>query len=395
MSELWSTLDEHLPLFSPAPGAYRRVIQRARRRRQTRRRIIAAVAATALMLVVAVVVVTSVPTDRSLAAEVTIPIGGTPLQSVPSKGLVWVLTCDRLCSGTESGSSGRLVAVDARSATVISSFPVAEPSALAVGEGSVWLTHFWAGTVTRLDPATGRTLATIHLRLPRPFGVGSGDSRFLPGPLTAGQGGVWVTTARGYIARIDPTTNQVEKLIRVADEATGPLVTGQGGVWAADSLLGVLRINPNTNTASTINISSGARRLAVADVAVADGLVWATGTWARRSIDHLGHVSYTNTTQNAIAAVDTQTTRLVKVIALPSWPDAVFQSGGSLWIGGLWHTGRRTLIIYRFDLSKHRITHRYTIETTGSFVAVQDAAIWITTPQGDLHRIRYTSLPTN
>jgi streptogramin lyase len=386
MSELWRTLDEHLPAFSPAPSAYGQVEQRVRQRRQRRRRVVVAAAGAVATLAVGVAVLVSLPTDRSLAARVTIPIGGTPLGSVSASGVVWVLTCDQQCSGTAGGSTGRLVAVDARSATVISSTPITDPSAVAVGDDSVWLTHFWRGTVTRVDPDTGRSIATIQLRLPKP--VGAGDSRFLPGPLAVGKGGVWVATARGYVARINPATNRVERLIRVADGTSGPLVTGPRSVWGADSLRGVLRINARTNHPSTITVSSGTRRLAIADVALADGAIWASGTWAQRSTDQTGHTTYRLTTQNAIASINPHTGQIVGEIALPKGPTALLQSSGSLWIGGLWFAPRGTLTIYRFDPSKARITRRYIVKTKGSFVAVQGGAIWITTPQGELVRIR-------
>ena len=51
---------------------------------------------------------------------------------------------------------------------------------VAVGAGSVWVTHAIDGTVARRDPATGRVLATIR----------TGGR---PGEITVGDGAVWVS----------------------------------------------------------------------------------------------------------------------------------------------------------------------------------------------------------
>ena len=60
-------------------------------------------------------------------------------------------------------------------------FPVGDgPVDVAVGEGAVWVVNQLDGTVMRLDPETGKVVATIH--------VGNEPQR-----IAAGEGRVWVT----------------------------------------------------------------------------------------------------------------------------------------------------------------------------------------------------------
>ena len=53
------------------------------------------------------------------------------------------------------------------------------PSWIAVGSGSVWVSNTSDGTVSRIDPASGRVVATI------PVGPN-------PGAIVVGEGSVWV-----------------------------------------------------------------------------------------------------------------------------------------------------------------------------------------------------------
>ena len=59
--------------------------------------------------------------------------------------------------------------------------------AVLVAEGSVWVANRGDGTISRVDPATNRAIATI----------GGGA---IPTRLTADSGAVWVATAEGIQA---------------------------------------------------------------------------------------------------------------------------------------------------------------------------------------------------
>ena len=315
----------------------------------------------------------------SLAATVTIPIGGRPIQSVAAGGTVWVLTCDRNCRGTPTHSAGRLIAVDAATARTTLSVPVSQPTAMAFGQGSLWLTHFWDGAVTRVNPSTGATEASIKLPIPRQ--ARSRGPRFLPGAIAASGDTVWVTTARGLVAEINPQTNRVSRVLTEPPGTTGPAAATQSGVWIAGDLAGVLRIGTNRRERSgevrATVIRLGANVLSVTDILTLGRTIWALGTWSEPSTDSNGHVSYTLTRRAAIAALDEQG-RIRSVTSVPSGGTAMTTDHRSIWIGGLWYSAMPDTPIDRFSPTTRRITGRQLIRRPGSFVAVQRGAVWIT-----------------
>jgi hypothetical protein len=138
---------------------------------------------------------------------VGIHLGGHPLQTVVGAGSVWVLICDAGCSQRTLPqrarlAEGRLMRLSVETGRVLSVTPIADPGAVAVGEGAAWVTHPDKGTVSRIDLDRGRVVATVGLVLPRP--IVPGNRAFLPNDVAAGERGVWVSTARGWVARIDP-----------------------------------------------------------------------------------------------------------------------------------------------------------------------------------------------
>ena len=115
-----------------------------------------------------------------------------------------------------------------------------------------------AGSVVRVDPASGQTLATIA--------VGKAPLR-----LAASPGAVWVANyADGSVMRIDTATNAVVATVTVGGRPTG-LAYDYGSVWVGDEKGGSLnRIDPATNkvvaTIHTVPAPEG--------VASAAGFVW-------------------------------------------------------------------------------------------------------------------------
>ena len=71
-----------------------------------------------------------------------------------------------------------------------------------------------------------------------------------------GAGAVWVTTQSGSVARLNPETNRVARLIPVEDAAC--IAVGSGGVWVTSPSRSVVtRLDPLTNeTVTEIFVSS-------------------------------------------------------------------------------------------------------------------------------------------
>jgi DNA-binding SARP family transcriptional activator/DNA-binding beta-propeller fold protein YncE len=173
---------------------------------------------------------------------------------------------------------------------------------LSVGGGSLWVADRLANAVTRIDLASKRVVATIHVGvdpLVSTFGFGSlwvadGDSgtvavlqpglakplivRGIPSPygISAAAGGVWVASNGTHsVYRIDPDTRAIIARINL-HTPTDFLTTvsaGPHGVWAIEDH-DLVRINPANDTlAASIHFPPGTEPKAVA---ATPGAVWVT-----------------------------------------------------------------------------------------------------------------------
>jgi len=104
---------------------------------------------------------------------------------------------------------------------------------VTTGNGSAWVTtnsSTSASALARIDPISRRVTVTITLPDAAPIGLMS---------VTSGQGFVWATSVRGYLWRVDPTTNKPlggPVLIGAAPPENAPdAVTGFGSVWVASA----------------------------------------------------------------------------------------------------------------------------------------------------------------
>lgn len=93
---------------------------------------LALVGAMALALVVAAASLSGVGGGAGLPP---IMLGGTPLGLVGTPGSLWVLTCDRRCSGEGRRSVGRIVRIDTPTGRVQDAIAIDRPGAFAVAPG--------------------------------------------------------------------------------------------------------------------------------------------------------------------------------------------------------------------------------------------------------------------
>ena len=139
------------------------------------------------------------------------------------------------CGRPPGGSVKNLVTrVDAATNHVAATIPVGpKPRFLAAGLGAVWILNQGDGTVSRIDPASNKVVATIALETP-----GNG------GDIAIGAGAVWVTNLGTPLSRIDPATNQVTaQFVGAGGDA---LRVGLGSVWLCSfGLQQVWRIDPS------------------------------------------------------------------------------------------------------------------------------------------------------
>ncbi len=197
-------------------------------------------------------------TNRLVAA---IPVGRVPSAVAVGEGAVWVLNVD-----------DRTVSrIEPKTQAVERTFAVGgTPTDLAVGAGSVWLADGVADRLVRFEPDSGET-ATI--RLPR---LHSDSTRLA---IAVGAGSVWAATEDADVVRVDPRTGRVQRVRGVTQVGPGSrddpsVAVGEGAVWVATGRVGedsVAKINPETD-AKVDEAQLGE----IGDVAVGSGAVWAT-----------------------------------------------------------------------------------------------------------------------
>ena len=185
----------------------------------------------------------------------------TPPSSLAvGEGAVWVL-------GLEDSTLSR---IDPETKKVVKRFRLRHaPTDIAAGAGAVWVKG--DGRLARIDPDTGKATRTIKL----PDTGYPGDLPFqnwgFP-QIAVGAGAVWAINDDRTVSRIDPDTGRRVATIAV-DAAT--IAAGREGVWfiSADDTRSVTRIDPSTNRVGQ-KIPVGAQNLSA--VAVGAGHVWAT-----------------------------------------------------------------------------------------------------------------------
>jgi virginiamycin B lyase len=221
------------------------LVQRRRRQRAWRR-------VTAVAVVILVAAVTATVQLRQHQAEPgTLGSGrlGKVAAAVPVGGPLTRVRADADAVWVQRDRDHSAVRVDPHSNQVVARLPLGSLGSelAAVGAGGLWLTHRGQGTVTRVDPATGRILATITVPAASPE----------PGDMSVAVGarGVWVANdnyvtgrAQDNVFRIDPATNKVVATLRVDPPLHG-IAAGDRAVMvtAGHSDYVAHQIDPATN----------------------------------------------------------------------------------------------------------------------------------------------------
>jgi DNA-binding SARP family transcriptional activator/streptogramin lyase len=188
---------------------------------------------------------------------------GDPTGLAAGEGSVWIsLNEGRVLSVLEIGPDllelRRRIVLERRERL----FPVWVASVeLTVGEGAVWALERALGQVTRIDPATGD---------PEPFADGVGASSSIAVDPTA----VWLGGTDG-VTKLDLRTGvEVGRVFvpPVLESATTSIAFGRDAVWfVGDSSTSLWRIDPaSVSILDSFDVEASPRMVAVAD----DGAVW-------------------------------------------------------------------------------------------------------------------------
>jgi DNA-binding SARP family transcriptional activator/ABC-type oligopeptide transport system substrate-binding subunit/streptogramin lyase len=167
-------------------------------------------------------------------------------------------------------AEGELVRVDPRTGDVIATIGLGvEPSGIAFGEDSVWVTGRHSPTLLRIDPSINDIVDRFSLPM-------DGVETDLTGEVAVGAGSVWIGHGAfnpgAWVERVDPNTGRIQKRFSILAGDVDHLAFGGGGLWVASTPSGELRkIDPTTNqVVLTRTLESD-----LCCVAVGGGYVWA------------------------------------------------------------------------------------------------------------------------
>ncbi len=157
------------------------------------------------------------------ASAVSLPIAGTSIVAAGGAD-AWAIAGDGIRRvGAPGEATGPVI-------------PLPRATALAVGDGRVWVTT-GDGDLVRVDPAAGTVAARTY--------VGS-----RPVAVAVAGGSVWVVArGDGVVVRVDAATGRILGRIPAGSDPA-LIATGAGAVWAASSSDGVItRIDARTGAA--------------------------------------------------------------------------------------------------------------------------------------------------
>jgi YVTN family beta-propeller protein len=290
---------------------------------------------------------TTVPAFERSRFAASIPISGAGNLAV-TNGRLWVLT-----------GAGTVVRIDPAANAVVGK-PLRVPAdaeAIAVGEGALWVARGALGdlagprqdTVTRIDPASGRAVATIR--------VGRA-----PLDLAVTPGAVWVANAGGdSVTRIDPQTNRLVGRPVPTGASPQSLAAGGGSLWVA---------NHDERTVTRIDLASGK---VVADIPVPSephrvaygaGAAW-VGNWH----------------DNSVSRIDPQTNRVVgsPIPIGPHHAGNLAVGAGSVWVTSDYrvNAAAEDVVVVRIDPQTNRAVETIPVGGHPIDVAATKGAIWV------------------
>jgi YVTN family beta-propeller protein len=190
---------------------------------------------------------------------------------------------------------------------VTATIPVGpKPQGIAVSPGAVWVANGNGPSVSRIDPATNRVVATIR--------VGPKDACCAEHTdLIASPRAVWVALANGKsIVHVDPATNSVVGTTRVGYPPCGLLAADETGVWWTGGHCGnvVARLDARTNRLTT-NLAE----VNPVGIELAFGSVWVA-----------------NEGSGNIDRIDPHSGRVVASLHVVGLPELLSVGFGSVWV---------------------------------------------------------------
>ena len=211
------------------------------------------------------------------------------------------------------------------------------PSAVAAGDGTVWVGNLDDESVTRIDSATRLVERSIAL-----------DST--PTGLAVGEGFVWAAEGlAGSVSQIDLSVNAVsETFDGLAPRSNaGTIAVGEGAVWFVSGIGTIVRIIGSET-------SSGFAGSGPSGVAVGAGAVWVA-----------------NRGENTIARMNPRTISVVRSISVGRSPGGIAVGDGVVWVAN-----EDDDVVTRIDAESYSAT-TIPVGDEPSAVAIGAGAVWV------------------
>jgi DNA-binding beta-propeller fold protein YncE len=214
------------------------------------------------------------------------------------------------------------------------------PSAITIANGVAWIASTDAGTVSRIDMASGAEQRVGQVGT-RPSGVAADGSR------------VWV--ADRYANRLTVLDARQGNLVEPVELHVSAIASSGDQLWAADDLADqVLRLDPTTNiVVGTVDLQRPAGPM---DLAIAAGRVWAAAP-----------------RQNALFRIDPTALAADEVTTGLDGVRAVSALGDDLWIAAL-----EADQVARIDAASGRVDVRVDVCDAPVAVAPTATGAWVT-----------------
>jgi branched-chain amino acid transport system substrate-binding protein len=232
------------------------------------------------------------------------------------------------------------------------------PTAIAVGEGAVWVANAGDSTVSRIDPEQRRVVATL------PLGR-------IPGQVTTGEGAVWVANPigmSGAVTRIDPASNAIETTtVRLGDggDVFAPpsptaIAVGAGSVWTNLLREQIASFAPDTPS-SIRQTDLGALRSSDG-IAVGEGAVWVTSS-----------------ADDTLVRLEPDSGRIAAAIPIAAaWGERVAGPFGiAIGYGSVWVADTLADALTRVDPGSNTVTATVGVGRRPTHVAVGNGAVWV------------------
>jgi DNA-binding SARP family transcriptional activator/DNA-binding beta-propeller fold protein YncE len=277
----------------------------------------------------------------------SVPLGTSPSAVAVGEGSVWIVDAD-----------DRTVSqIDPKTRTAVRTFSTsATPTDVAVGAGGVWIGNAPSAgsllptSVTRLDPETGLVVATIELPPPPGGNLFSVIAGFSRQHIAAAEDAVWVINPDLTVSRIDPRSNRI--VAGIDDVRAESIAAGDGDVWITEGARAT-EIDPSVNgVARRVALGEGPL---LAGIAIGAGAVWVADPFGGN-----------------VWRFDTGPSRAKRAIALETWV-----AGVSFGEGAVWATNEIADSVHRID-PRTAAARRVSGTTSARAVDAGDGAVWLT-----------------